>query len=155
MRDLSFEQLFILAALLVAGLVNLMLDWFRSRGRMAQPRQPDRDVAVEEEEEHDLAETLWREGTADLPPEVNVPRAPAKPPPPVASGRGAMPSVVPRIPGSHLAPRSGQGRHLRRRIDPREARRGVVLMTILGPCRGMEPPAGNPSGRRPPQGRDE
>jgi hypothetical protein len=37
----------------------------------------------------------------------------------------------------------------------REVRRGIVLMTILGPCRGAEPPAsaargGRPAGASPP-----
>ena len=141
MRDLSFEQLFILAVLLVAGLVNLVRDWLRARGRTALPRDRDQDVAIEEE--LDLSEVLWPERTAELPPEREPARMPVLPPSP-----RPMPLVV--APVSPLRPpvRSVQRRRLHRRIDPREARRGVVLMTILGPCRGMEPPSRNPSRSR-------
>jgi hypothetical protein len=147
-RDLNFEQLFILAVLLLAGLVNLVLDWLRNRRRKAQPQHRDDDLAIAQEE-LDLAEPLWRERTAEVPPDLDPARVPVPPAPRVRSGQGATPPVVPRISPPRSPTRSPQGRRLHRRIDPREARRGVVLMTILGPCRGAEPPAGNASRRRP------
>jgi hypothetical protein len=142
-RDLNFEQLFILAVLLVAGLVNLVLDWVRARGRRAPPQDRAQDVAVEEEE-LDLSEVFWPERTAEVPPELEPARVPVPPPRP-----RPMPPVVAPMSPPRSPERSVQHRRLHRRIDPREARRGVVLMTILGPCRGMEPPAGNASGRSP------
>ena len=154
MRDLSFEQLFILAVLLVAGLVNLVLDWLRARGRTAQPQHPEQNVAIEEEE-LDLSEVFWPERTAEMPAEREPARVPVPPPrplPPVVA-----PASPPRAPVKppRAPSRPTQRRRLRHRMDPHEARRGVVLMTILGPCRGMEPPAGDPSRSRPRRGRVE
>ena len=151
-RDLNFEQLFILAALLLAGLVNLVLDWLRNRGRTAQPQHRDEDLAEDlavEEEELDPAEAMQRERAAEVPPGLYPARVPVPPPPRAPSGQGATPSVVPRVSPPRSPARSPRGQRRHRRIDPREARRGVVLMTILGPCRGVEPPAGNATRPRP------
>lgn len=56
------------------------------------------------------------------------------------------------MPAKKAGPRRPQDRHHRsgpaltpvhrrdvQRVTPREARRGVVLMAVLGPCRGREP----------------
>lgn len=168
MRDLNFEQLFILAMVLLAGLVNFVLDWLRKRGRTAQPQGRDEDLAVDEGE-IDLAEEMGPEPprvpvpvtlpapetrSAGPRPQVVVPatlpdsrRTSAEPSPLPVPAQRATPSVPPRVPPPRSPARSPESRRLRRRIDPLEARRGVVLMTILGPCRGVEPPAGNASGR--------
>lgn len=148
MRDVSFEQLVILAIFLLVGLVNFILDLLRKRGRTAQPQETEQDLA-KEEEELELDEALWRERTAGVPPDLEPARVPVPPAPRVPSGQGATRSVVSPVAPRRLPARSVQRRRLRRRIDPREARLGVVLMTILGPCRGIEPPAGNGSRRRP------
>lgn len=140
MRDVSFEQLIILGIFLVMGLVNFVLERLRKRGRTAQPQDYDHDIPAEE---IDLDEALWRERTADLPPgpePASMP-APGPSPPRVPSGRAATPSVAAPVSPPRPPTRAMQGRRPRRRIDPREARRGVVLMTILGPCRGIDPPA--------------
>jgi hypothetical protein len=55
-----------------------------------------------------------------LPPRVMAPRAPP------------VPAVAPLV-ASHPRTPSRLG-------SPREVRRGMVLMTILGPCRALEPP---------------
>jgi hypothetical protein len=167
-RDLNFEQLVILAVLLLAGLVNFVLDWLRKRGRTAQPQGRDEELAVDEEEIH-LAEEMGgpepprvpvtlpapETRSADARRQVVVPvtmpdsrRGSLAPSPLSAPAQRATPSVPPRVPPPRSRARSPESRRLRRRIDPSEARRGVVLMTILGPCRGVEPPAGNASGRR-------
>lgn len=142
MRDVSFEQLVILAIFLLVGLVNFIVDLLRKRGRTAQPQTREQDVAIEEEE-LDLSEVLWPERATELPPEREPARGLVPPPPP-----RPMPPVVAPVSPPRPPVRSVQRRRLHRRIDPREARRGLVLMTILGPCRGMERPGANPSRRR-------
>lgn len=171
MPDLNFEQLFILAVVLLAALVNFVLDWMRNRGRTAQPQDHDEDLAVDEEE-IDLAEEMGGPEPPRVPAPVALPAPPMRsadprprvvvpatlpdfrrtfpePSPLPASAQRATPSLPPRVPPPRSPAGSLEGRRLRRRIDPSEARRGVVLMTILGPCRGVEPPAGNASGRHP------
>jgi hypothetical protein len=177
-RDVNFEQLIILAVVLLAWMVNFVMDRLRNRGRTAQPQDRDEDLAVEEEE-FDLAEAMRRERAAESPrgpdaarvpvpvtlpaPETRSadprPRVvvPAPQPdsrrtapgalPPHAPAQRATPSVQRRVPPPRSPAGAPEGRRLRRRIDPSEARRGVVLMTILGPCRGVEPPAGDASDR--------
>jgi hypothetical protein len=179
-RDLNFEQLVILVVVLLAGLVNFVLDWLRNRGRTAQPQGRDEDLAIEEEE-IDLAEAMRRDRAAESPrgpdtatvpvpvtrpapetrsadprPQVVVPtplpdsrRTSPEALPLHAPAQRATPSVQRRVPPPRSPAGLPEGRRMRRRIDPREARRGIVLMTILGPCRGVEPPAGNASGRHP------
>lgn len=138
MRDVGFEQLIILVIFLVMGLVNFVLERLRNRrGRTAQPQDYDHEIPAEE---IDLDEALWREGTAELPPGPEPARMPAPAPPRAPSGQGATPSVVTPVSPPRPPTRAVQRRRPRRRMDPREARRGVVLMTILGPCRGIDPP---------------
>jgi hypothetical protein len=137
MPDLNFEQLFILAMVLLAALVNFVLDWMRNRGRTAQPQDHDEDLAVEEEE-IDLAEAMRRERGAESRRSPELARVPVPVTLP-ASAQRATPSVPPRVPPQRPPAGSPERRRMRRRIDPSEARRGVVLMIILGPCRGVEP----------------
>lgn len=181
MRDVNFEQLIILALVLLVGLVNFVLDWLKNRGRTPpQSRNRDEGLAVGEEE-IDLGEAM-RRARAGSPPDLEPARvpvqaklpdlgvrpadsrlpvvAPATPPdfrrpsPATMPHRSPAPRPTPRLPLRGPPPgsstRSAKDRRLRRRIDPWEARRGVVLMTILGPCRGIEPPARNASVERSP-----
>lgn len=141
MRDGNLEQLIILAVVMGAWLLNFVLDQVRTRRRPVPPQDRDENLVVVEEE-IDPAEAMR--------PQVAVP-------PPLPDSRGvlpepssrqalaprAIPSVRPRVPPRQSPARSPESRRLRRRIDPLEARRGIVLMTVLGPCRGVEPPAGN------------
>ena len=148
MRDLNFEQLFILAMVLLAGLLNFVLNWMRHRGRTAQPQARHEDLAVDEEE-IDLGDAMRREPAAASPRVPDAARVPMPVtlPAPATRPTDLRPQVVILPPRPQAG--SPDGRRLRRRIDPSEARRGVVLMTILGPCRGVEPPGGAASGRHP------
>ncbi|MCC6717348.1 MAG: hypothetical protein IT555_05645 [Acetobacteraceae bacterium] len=56
------------------------------------------------------------------------------PPPPRPAPPRAPPAVAPQHPARAPAPR----RHF---ATLAEARRGIVLMTVLGPCRALEPPS--------------
>jgi hypothetical protein len=135
-RDGNFEQLIILAVVVLAWVVNFVLDLVRSRGRPAPRRDREKDLALEEQE-IDLAEVMRERASEAAPPAPERRSADPRPPivvvPAVTSGR--LPVPPPR-PAARLPERG----RLRRRINPLEARRGIVLMTILGPCRGVEPP---------------
>ncbi len=141
MRDGNFEQLIILVVVMLAWLVNFVLDQVRTRRRPVPPQDRDENLVVEEDE-IDPAEAT-RPQVVVSPPLPDSRGVLPEPSPRQALAPRAIPSVQPRVPPRQSPARSPESRRLRRRIDPLEARRGVVLMTILGPCRGVEPPAGN------------
>jgi hypothetical protein len=63
-------------------------------------------------------------------------------PPPLALARAPGSRATPRVTalGVAAAPAVPDGRTPSRLTGQRQVRRGVVLMTILGPCRALEPP---------------
>jgi hypothetical protein len=136
-RDGNFEQLIILAVVVMAWVVNFVLDLVRRRGRPAPPQDRAENLAVEGDE-IDLAEVIRRERAAEVARPGPEPRS-AEPRPPVVVVPAVTPVRAPVAPPRPAARVPKRGR-LQRRINPSEARRGVVLMTILGPCRGVEPP---------------
>jgi hypothetical protein len=140
-RDGNFEQVIILVVVMLAWLVNFVLDQVRTRRRPVPQQDRDENLVVEEEE-IDPAEAT-RPQVVVSPPLPDSRGVLPEPSPRQALAPRAIPSVRPRVPPRQSPARSPASRRLRRRIDPLEARRGVVLMTILGPCRGVEPPAGN------------
>jgi hypothetical protein len=108
------EQLLILVVLGLVLLSNVVARLLRRwiSGEAARPRESD-----------------VSEGTqaARRPPPVTRPRRP-----PVAPETSPVPRAAPRV-----APRPRRRAPLGGR---RAVRRGIVLMTILGPCRALEPP---------------
>ena len=132
-----FGQLLIFGAILLA----VLLDLLARRGKRTRERAGPAEVAemptlgeADEEEE----ESEWLEpGPVEL-------RFPPRPPPPPAAlmaPTSAPPPLPPRPP--HPPP----GIHRRRRLARwrwhlADARRGIVLMAVLGPCRGLDPPSG-------------
>jgi hypothetical protein len=85
-----------------------------------------------------------QEGTPPLPP---VPaRAPTPLPPRVVVSRVSLEeprgAPVPPVP----PPRGPRPRARMALGDLRNVRRGIVLMTLLGPCRALEPPPSLPRG---------
>lgn len=121
----GFEQFFIFALVLFAALVDLIVRSVRSKTRRDQPA----DVAGVEEAGVDEELVMLEEADTELPEEE--PAEPRLPPPPLPSPRFSQPMEV--------RPRR---RHRARRWlkHPLDARRGIVMMTILGPCRGLQPP---------------
>jgi hypothetical protein len=91
-----------------------------------------------------LARGLGRWGTGDVPrgmaPEApQIPPRGRRPPPPVVEPRraGGRPSTTPSRPDG---PPDAARRRPRSPLGGRRAvRRGIVLMTVLGPCRALEP----------------
>jgi hypothetical protein len=108
------EQILFLALFLLVVLVNLVARWLRGRG--------ERRPRVEAERPREI-----REGPRRVPPRPAVPtpeisRAPA----PVAAPAPAPPAPVRRPPRFRLG-------------GVADVRRGIMLMTVLGPCRALEP----------------
>lgn len=122
----GFEQLFVLAAILLAAMVDLFVRWLRGKTRKDQPS----DAAGVEEEM-----VLVEEADTELPEQRPVePQLPPPPPAPTPAPRPSPPTTF-RPRRRHRAHRAH--RWLKHSID---ARRGIVLMAILGPCRGLEAP---------------
>jgi len=111
---MSGEQLFFLAAVVLVALFNFVRQILAQR---RQPPEPPQDVPAEEE--------------------VRAPgRLRAFPP------RAARPEPR-RTPLSPAPPAPPERPRRRRRLfaGRRDARRGIVLVTVLGPCRGIESPS--------------
>jgi hypothetical protein len=111
---MSGEQLFVLAAVVLVALFNFVRQILAQRRRPAEVPQ---DVPAEEEV-------------------VATGRFPAVPP------RVARPEPR-RIPLSAAPPAPSERPRRSRRLfaGRRDARRGIVLVTVLGPCRGIESPS--------------
>jgi hypothetical protein len=106
------EQFVLLLVFLAAVLLNLVIEAYRRRLR--RPAAPPREPVAE------------RVGApAPPPPAVTIPPPPRPRPRPMAP--------APSPPRALGAPR-------RRRLlaGPSDARRAMILMAILGPCRGLE-----------------
>jgi hypothetical protein len=116
MRRLSPEQLVILTIFLLVPLLNFLFTLWRRRREGARAGQLE-PVAPETPAQATLPRSIAaaQAGVSGDRPRREIPRVPAETPP------GA-----PRL-------------EVSARLGPRDARRGVVLMAILGPCRAFEP----------------
>ena len=134
----GLEQLFILAAIIVAGLFELIARWLRERAGKNRP--PVEAGAAEATEVADIAELADLEDALDRVEmdDVELPRreafVPQVPPLPPAA---LMPSTQRSLPPLRPRRRRRTRRWLRHPLD---ARSGIVLMAILGPCRGLQAP---------------
>jgi hypothetical protein len=116
MRGLSPEQLLFLAVFLLAPLLNFLLTLWRRRRRKSTGAGQVEPLAPEAPAQATLPSSkATRVGVSADRPRRETPRVPAESPP------GA-----PRLKVSA-------------RLGPHDARRGVVLTAILGPCRALEP----------------
>jgi hypothetical protein len=85
----------------------------------------------------------WVKGDTPRGIEPEAPQIPPRghrPPPPVVEPRrareGPYSAPLPRA----VPPAAARQRAHSRLGSPRAVRRGIVLMTVLGPCRALEPP---------------
>jgi hypothetical protein len=105
----------LLFALLLRPLLPFLTDWLKRREHQAPPE-------------------VEPEASPVLRPERTLPRPRVARPPVLREGPRGMP--LPTV-GSPVATH----RRARSRLGSlRDVRRGIVLMTILGPCRTLEPP---------------
>jgi hypothetical protein len=110
-------QVLLFAALVLAPLVSLLMRAAKRRFGGEAPRDLESDA-------------------------LSVP-APVRMPPVPATGAGARPRDLSRgrATGMVLTSAVAGGRGLSRLGSAREVRRGIVLLTVLGPCRALEPPS--------------
>jgi hypothetical protein len=128
----DFGQLILVAVFILAGLFDLFVRGRKGRARRDAPPQDDEELPFVEEDDTGLEEPGRIEPRPPLAaPERDAPpaRAPARAPEP------------PRPPQPRDRPHRRRGRHWP--MDRTDARRGIVLMTVLGPPRGLEAPPGN------------
>jgi hypothetical protein len=118
----TLEQILVVAIFVLVPLLNVLLRALRRRLAGPPPREPGPEAP-------------------GMPARVPVP-FPA-PGAPRAEAGGIRPRVPPPLPEA-LRPRR---RPQARIASAREARRAIVLMAVLGPCRGLEPPG--PAGTGP------
>jgi hypothetical protein len=146
MRNLPVAQLILVLLILVLGLVDLLARSVRKRASEQQPPPPP-DL----EDEYDVVsvEPLPESSTVPAPARART-RAAETLPPVVrdVDASRARPPALPHRPtiGIDAPPRerTQPTRMTRRRrwisLDPRQARRAIVLMEIFGPCRAAVPP---------------
>jgi hypothetical protein len=118
MRTWSPGQLLLLAVFLLVPLLNFLLTLWRrrrrDRTRVGQLEPVAQETPAQETRPRSIQAA--RAGVSGDRPRRQTPRVPAE-----------------VLPGASRLKVSA-------RLGPRDARRGVVLMAILGPCRALEPP---------------
>jgi len=120
---MTLEDLLIFAAIAVVAFVNVILPWLKKRREGGLPGEPE-SAEREDMQEQDPTETALQ------------PLEPATP----------EPTVQPELPRPTRAPltaamsQPGAPRPRRSPVGSlADARRGIVLRTVLGPCRAQEP----------------
>ena len=139
-----FEQLIVIVVVIAFSLFDLLLRWAKRRAKQRQAGMPAEDggeLAFEEEVEDfetpgEVAlerEEPWAAGAPSPPLPTETPPSAEKVPARMAPSRAPVGSLVP-LP--YLVQRPC--RRKRWALAPGDARRGIVLMTVLGPCRAQE-----------------
>lgn len=144
----GFEQLFILVLIVVATLVDLLVRWIRRKTGASAPSPRSEEPVLVEAEEPDLFEPTYPEATEAPAPAPSPPVTPPAPAPArvVAPDRAPVsrtppPESTDRVRGLGPLRAAGPRRRTRQRLvaGPADARRAMVLLAVLGPCRGLEP----------------
>ena len=121
---MTLENLLVFAAIAVVAFVNVILPWLKKRREGGLPGEPE-SAEREDMQEQDPTET------------ARQPLEPATPEPTVQT-------ELPRPARAPLAVAMSQAVAPRPRRSPvgslADARRGIVLRTVLGPCRALEHP---------------
>jgi hypothetical protein len=145
MRNGGLQQLIVLALFVVVALVDLLGRWVRSRAERGGAPGPGDDAGRGNGPEGGASRPMpWP--TRDAPP-VDAPPAERRPPrsrqpsrerPTPAAARAVPPrGASAPSPPARTAPRARSA--ARAALDAAAARRAIVAMTILGPCRALEP----------------
>jgi hypothetical protein len=150
------EQLIVVLMVLAFSVGDIVVRWLKKRAEgnpppgVPQRRNEPVDVLDEEaEEEPDWFEVLRQQQESEREPMIVFPReeAPAPPPPPPEEAPRRLVPVESTQPARGL-PSGGvpQPTPVARRVvpvrswlrSPTDARKGIVLLHVLGPCRGLE-----------------
>ena len=151
------EQLIVVLMILAFSVGDIIVRWLKKRAaRDAPPGMPQRrnepvEVLDEEmEEEPDWFEVLRRQQESDREPMILFPREEAPPPPPVrAEEAPRRPVPVESTEPARGLQHGGRLPHpkpVAQRVvpvrdwlrSPTDARKGIVLLNVLGPCKGLE-----------------
>jgi hypothetical protein len=151
------EQLIIVLMILAFSVGDIVVRWLKKRAAQGAPpgTPPRRDepvVVMDEdmEEEPDWFEVLRRQQEVEREPMILFPReeAPAPAPPPVVEAPRPLVPVESTEPARGLqhGGRLPHPKPVSRRVvpvrawlrSPTDARKGIVLLNVLGPCRGLE-----------------
>jgi hypothetical protein len=124
----SLERLFLPAVVLVLMLVDMLSRWAKRRVQEDRPKA-DAEAETELVEDEELLPELPEPAPVELLPPVQRPLQ-LQPLPAT--------ELPPPVSRAHRARRRRRQRGRRWLKDPLDARRGIVLMTILGPCPGMQ-----------------
>ena len=121
---MTLENLLVFAAITVVAFVNVILPWLKKRREGGLPGKPE-SAEREDMQEQDPTET------------ARQPLEPARPEP-------TLQTELPRPARAPLSVAPSQAVAPRPRRSPvgslADARRGIVLRTVLGPCRALEHP---------------
>lgn len=130
------EPLIFVAIFLLAGLGDLLVRWLRGKTRAPES---DEELVVFEEAPEEAARREWFESQLEetTPEPVLVEPALVEPAPVRAA---ALEEIVARRPERKPVPPPPRRRARARRwiTDAASARQGIVMMTILGRCRGLD-----------------
>lgn len=127
---MSFENLLLILALLAIAFVNVVLPWLRRQAEAARRGQPEPE---REPADGGLADKGNRN-----------PAVPGAPAPPVQAPAAVRLEHPERSRRAHAPAAHGTRATNRRALHAApsslaEVRRGIVLRTILGPCRAQDP----------------
>lgn len=152
------EQLIVVLMVLAFSVGDIVVRWLKKRAEgnppPGMPRPRDEPVAMEEEadEEPDWFEVLRQQQEEEREPMILFPREEAPPPPPAPKPVEEAPRRL--VPVESTEPARGLVSGARRTMprpvtrravpvrewlrSPSDARKGIVLMNVLGPCKGLE-----------------
>ena len=128
---MALEQLFLIAIFILVPLLNFVLQ--RLRRRLENQPPPHSEEAQRGPAEPQ--ETAARQPRIVIVPDVPFETAPNP------LRRGARAAEQNPIPSAPARPALSARSLLR---SPQDVRRGIVLMTVLGPCRAYDPSEGKP-----------
>lgn len=131
------EQFFLLLVFLVFALGSHVLRWLRKRMEQRAPPPPEARLPEAYEEELSWP---WPQEPPPLPERAMPERTSPERMPFEVAPAGRRPVPPPRAAAaSPPLPATARGpRRMQPRLSRQEARRGMVLREILGPCRGLE-----------------
>ena len=146
------EQLFIVVLIIAFSLGDVVLRWLKKRNAGSpQDRTPpgwDDPTDNEMEQEPDWGELLRRQREREDEAMIFFPREEAPAPAPVEEAPRRPIPVESTAPARGLAGggRLPQPKPIKPRVvpvrqwlrSPTDARKGIVLMNVLGPCKGLE-----------------
>jgi hypothetical protein len=143
--DRGFEQLVILLLVILATLLDLVVRWIKKRNRRDEPPVYHDETVAAEDAAAEPWESEWQLPLPEAPlPETPPPEAPPpEVPPQEAPGREVsirpQSRVAPTQPRTRMLPAREVPRLRRRLLErPGDARRAIVLMAVLGPCRALD-----------------